>query len=457
MEIYKENITSDFQQFFEEDYNVIIYAGDEPNVEELHAHSIILRCRSQYFRTAFSSNWAEKKDGMYILQKPNISGNIFQLILSYIYSGTINFSQIEQTNYLELLKAADELGFDKIIENLQLYLINHQKDYLKSDPIGILQIVFLYEQFILLKDFCLKSICQETKILFDSEKFLTLPVQTLELLLQQDELALDEIDIWNYLIKWAHAQNPTIERDPSNWTEDDIEIMKETINTLIKLIRFHNISVEDHINNVSPYEKLLTKNLISDNLQISKTKQPELDSSILLTQKDLYPLLFLNWINNKDNIIYKSRSFLQYEFKLILRGSRDGFDGNSFHDKCDHKKETITIAKIKDSNKLVGGYNPLGWEGNDFKNTSDSFIFLFDDYKDINTGKIGRVIETQSAIRCIQKWGPLFGIINNCSNDIMMTPNGEWSSYPNSYPDINIPRNFKIDDYEVFQILKKKH
>ncbi|GET53350.1 BTB/POZ protein [Rhizophagus irregularis DAOM 181602=DAOM 197198] len=83
--------------------------GEEPNVEELHAHSIILRCRSQYFRTAFTSNWAEKKDGMYILKKPNITGNIFQIIHSYIYSGTINFSQIEQTKYLELLKAADEL------------------------------------------------------------------------------------------------------------------------------------------------------------------------------------------------------------------------------------------------------------------------------------------------------------------------------------------------------------
>ncbi|PKK65668.1 BTB-domain-containing protein [Rhizophagus irregularis] len=456
MEIYKENITIDFQQFFEEDYNVIIYAGEEPNVKELHAHSIILRCRSQYFRTAFSSNWAEKKDGMYILKKPNITGNIFQIILSYIYSGTINFSQIEQTKYLELLKAADELGFDKIIENLQLYLINHQQDYLKSDPIGILQIVFLFEQLILLKDFCLKLICQETKILFEGVNFLTVPAHTLELLLQQDELALDEIDIWNYLIKWAHAQNPTIERDPLKWTEEDNKIMKETINKLIKLIRFQNFSIEDYINKISPYKKLLPKNLISDILQISNMKSFELDSSIIPVQKDLYPLLFLNWINNEDNIIYKTRNFLQYEFKLILRGSRDGFDGEVFHNKCDNKKETITIVKIKDSNKLIGGYNPLGWDGNDFKNTLNSFIFLFDDYKDINTGKIGRVIEKQCAIRCIQKWGPLFGKINNYSNDIMMTPNGEWSSSPNSYPDINIPRNFKIDDYEVFQILKRK-
>lgn len=81
MDIYKEDITNDFQQFSEEDYNVIIYAGEEPNIKELHAHSIILRCRSQYFRAAFSPNWAKKKDGTYILNKPNISGTTFQIIL----------------------------------------------------------------------------------------------------------------------------------------------------------------------------------------------------------------------------------------------------------------------------------------------------------------------------------------------------------------------------------------
>lgn len=81
VDIYKEDITNDFQQFSEEDYNVIIYAGEEPNIKELHAHSIILRCRSQYFRAAFSPNWAKKSDGTYILKKPNISGTTFQIIL----------------------------------------------------------------------------------------------------------------------------------------------------------------------------------------------------------------------------------------------------------------------------------------------------------------------------------------------------------------------------------------
>jgi hypothetical protein len=367
----------------------------------------------------------------------------------------INFSQIEQTEYIELLKAADELAFDKIIESLQIYLINHQEEYFKKDPIGILQIVFQYQQFIPLRDFCLKLICQETEMLFETEIFLTIPIQVFELLLQQDELALNEIDIWNYLIKWTCAQNPTIELDPLKWTEDDVEVMKETTIDLIPFIRFYNISSKDYFEKINPYISLLSEKSISEIFQYSKVRSTELDSSIIDTHKDLYPLIFLNWINKKDNIYCKARNFFQYEFKLILRGSRDGFDGSSFHDNCDYKMNTIIIAKIKNSNQLVGGYNPLDWNGNDFKKTPDSFIFSFDDYEKIDTGKIGRVIESQHSIRCIQKWGPLFGKINNCSNDIMMTPNGEWSSYPNSYPDINIPRNFEIDDYEVFQVIKK--
>lgn len=83
MNTYQEDITDDYQQYSDEDYNVMIYVGEEPNITEFHAHSIILRCRSQYFRTALSSIWAEKSNGMYILRKPNISGKIFQIILRY--------------------------------------------------------------------------------------------------------------------------------------------------------------------------------------------------------------------------------------------------------------------------------------------------------------------------------------------------------------------------------------
>ena len=76
-------LSSDYEKLFEEEigYDVIIYAGEEPNVKEIHAHSNILNVRSKYFRAALSNEWAEKKDGMFILRKPNISPHLFNIIL----------------------------------------------------------------------------------------------------------------------------------------------------------------------------------------------------------------------------------------------------------------------------------------------------------------------------------------------------------------------------------------
>src|SRR6266487_1984558 len=66
-------LSSDYEKLFETEigYDVIIYAGEEENSKEIHAHSNILSIRSQYFRTAFSNEWAEKKDGKFVFRKPN--------------------------------------------------------------------------------------------------------------------------------------------------------------------------------------------------------------------------------------------------------------------------------------------------------------------------------------------------------------------------------------------------
>jgi hypothetical protein len=76
-------LSNDYEKLFETElgYDVIIYAGEEPNVKEIHAHSNILCVRSQYFRTAFSNEWAEKKDGKFILRKPNIEAKLLSIIL----------------------------------------------------------------------------------------------------------------------------------------------------------------------------------------------------------------------------------------------------------------------------------------------------------------------------------------------------------------------------------------
>ena len=80
---FLEELSNDYEKLFETEigYDVIIYAGEEQNVKEIHAHSNILCARSQYFCTAFSNEWANKEDGKFILRKQNISPHLFDIIL----------------------------------------------------------------------------------------------------------------------------------------------------------------------------------------------------------------------------------------------------------------------------------------------------------------------------------------------------------------------------------------
>jgi hypothetical protein len=64
-----------------DDFNVIIQVGENQNIREFRAHSVILRARSPYFKSALSSEWITKMNNMIMFNKPNISPKVFDMIL----------------------------------------------------------------------------------------------------------------------------------------------------------------------------------------------------------------------------------------------------------------------------------------------------------------------------------------------------------------------------------------
>ena len=82
---YCSEVIQDLENAIEnyDDYDVVIKAGESS--KELRAHSFVLRTRCSYFKRALSSDWEEiDDDGNYIFKKPNISFEVFQLILRQI-------------------------------------------------------------------------------------------------------------------------------------------------------------------------------------------------------------------------------------------------------------------------------------------------------------------------------------------------------------------------------------
>jgi hypothetical protein len=62
----------------EANYDVIIYIGKQPDVQEFRAHSVLLCCRSHYFNQILS---AKEKDGNYVIKKPDITPQAFDVII----------------------------------------------------------------------------------------------------------------------------------------------------------------------------------------------------------------------------------------------------------------------------------------------------------------------------------------------------------------------------------------
>src|SRR5581483_303637 len=159
-----------------------------------------------------------------------------------------------------------------------------------------------------------------------------------------------------------------------------------------------NLTSREFTDKVLPYEEILPRELYKDLLKTfllldadskpsdksnprtphiphsteENTNLKNIDSKIITYQ---HAELISKWIYRLEVTDQVQSS---YEFKLLFRGSRDGFTTGKFHKFCDGKSRTVTVVKVKGSNEILGGYNPLAWDSSgDYSTTKDSFIFSF--------------------------------------------------------------------------------
>ena len=140
----------------------------------------------------------------------------------------------------------------------------------------------------------------------------------------------------------------------------------------------------------------------------------------------------------------------------MYRASRDGNTAAAFHEKCDNKGATVVVVRIQNSEQIVGGYNPLSWDSNsDWKSTNDSFIFSLTNRNNLQGAKVGYSSGHQYSVHCNQSFGPWFGGDGDLGFYNNTWRNNNQNNY-SVYPKIGIPAgNFNVEDYEVFQVIKK--
>ncbi|RIB19061.1 hypothetical protein C2G38_2182860 [Gigaspora rosea] len=133
--------------------------------------------------------------------------------------------------------------------------------------------------------------------IYQKKEFLTLQENVLVSLISRDDLQLEEIKIWNYFIKWGIEKNPSLPSDSEDWSYENFIALKTTLQNCLPHIRYFQMSVKDN----------------------------------------------------------------PYEFKLLPRRSKDGFTRYSFWNLCDKKIHHAVVMKVKGTDEILGGYNPIGW------------------------------------------------------------------------------------------------
>ncbi|CAB4412251.1 unnamed protein product [Rhizophagus irregularis] len=279
-----------------------------------------------------------------------------------------------------------------------------------------------------------------------------------------------EVEVWEHVLKWGLAKNLTLIPDPKTWSDDDFKNMENTLEHCLPLVRFFSLSSKVFLQKVRPYQKLLNRQLYEDLMDSFVDPDSKPNENILLPRnikieriidsKIVNDLSIVKTIsrqidkmNIRNNFAHLKES---YKFELLLRRSRDGFTPKRFHELCDNKPNTVAFIKIKGTEEIIGGYNPLIWKSSSsWGETRESFIFSFknDDFKD---SIISSAQDTNRAICYSAVHGPQFG----CDIYIYSsTESTDYSSlrYRKNYYEKKIrdtEGNFSIEDYEVFQILR---
>ncbi|GES76322.1 carbohydrate-binding module family 13 protein [Rhizophagus clarus] len=321
-----------------------------------------------------------------------ISPEIFHILLGYIYGGKLSLEECDASDIIKILIAANELNLQELISHLESFLIENKKYWMEENFDLIYQTSFKNDSFLGLQKYCTDLISNEPIKLFNSLNFFLIPEKLLVTIIQNENLQMSEIQIWERVIEWGLAQNSGLPSNPTNFSKDDFNTLKNTLQQCIPFIKFYNITSREFLKKVLPYKKILPKLLYKDLLIyflendgepvkepvpiiIKETYLKDIDSKIITFQQ---AELITKWIDKITNELTAS-----YEFKLLYRDSRDWTNGlfsrfKKFHEICRNQSHTVVIIKVKGSNEILGGYNPIEWKtDSSYGITKNSFIFSF--------------------------------------------------------------------------------
>ncbi|CAG8689131.1 25573_t:CDS:2, partial [Gigaspora rosea] len=284
---------------------------------------------------------------------------------------TLDLTDQSGSNTLNLLIASDELLFEQLVKHVQVHFIRKKSNWLKKNLPMVLSTISKLQSCKMMQDYIMKTIelpigsksdilvllgiaeehaliqlidrIQKLPLLFELENFQTLEKDIILEFIKRDDLAIEEIDIWKYLVKWATEQDTNssiitdVDMTDSHYQEEfEFTLLKKNIEPFIPYIRFCEMTRDEFYYHVMPYEKILPENLYESligyfmaNLKVRdvilrpRNELISIDSAII---KGKHARIIIRWIEG-INALTKE---LFAEFTCIYRATDCKFDYEKF-------------------------------------------------------------------------------------------------------------------------------
>ncbi|CAB4427811.1 unnamed protein product [Rhizophagus irregularis] len=177
-----------------------------------------------------------------------IEVEIFQIILRYIYGGSLSLEEFDTSDIIKILITASKLSLEELIPHLQSFLIKNKANWMEQKKI-------------------------------------------LTSLIQNNILQISEVQIWEHVLKWGIAQNPGLLLDPSSYLKDGFNVLKNTLQRCYSKKLYKSLIECFLDNDYNPSDKLGPK-IIKETII-----RESIDSKIITVQ---YVELISKWIDSNE-------------------------------------------------------------------------------------------------------------------------------------------------------------
>lgn len=208
-----------------EDYNDVSFSvGETDTISIIKANRIVLSLRSEVFDRMFNGPWCPESDEL--IRVDDIGPETFEALIKYIYTDDVEITYVESA--IDIFYAAKKYGIIRL-EKLAIDFI--ERNVRADNVLAVMNVGPVFDNKKITKT-CWEVIETSTLDVIKSVEFLSLTHDKVLAIVKSDELATDEVELFQRVLNWGEAELKRKEMDVNDAN------IRAVLNDIVHEIRF---------------------------------------------------------------------------------------------------------------------------------------------------------------------------------------------------------------------------